>query len=65
MEPEGQLAYTTDPFAAACDLSDWTIRRAIRRGELVPRYPGKKKALILREEGERWLRSLPEEPCRG
>lgn len=62
MEDKGQLAYSIDHFAAVCDLSDWTIREAIRRGELVPKFPGKKKALILREEGERWLQSLPDEP---
>jgi len=64
VEDQGQLAYWIDHFAAVCDLSGWTIRQAIRRGELVPKYPGKKKALILREEGERWLQSLPDEPRR-
>jgi hypothetical protein len=64
VEKHGQLACTIDHFAAVCDLADWTIRQAIRKGELVPKYPGKKKALILRGEGERWLQSLPEEPRR-
>ncbi|UXN26139.1 hypothetical protein N8D74_04455 [Curtobacterium flaccumfaciens] len=49
MEDQGQLAYSI---------------QAIRRGELVAKYPGRKKALILREEGERWLQSLPDEPRR-
>jgi hypothetical protein len=63
-EPEcsDQLAYTIDNFARAVDVSDWTIRQAIRSGELVARYPGKKKALITKIDGQRWLASLPTEP---
>jgi hypothetical protein len=56
-----KLAYTIDNLARAVDVSDWTIRQAINSGDLIPVYPGKKKALIPKAEAERWLSSLPTE----
>lgn len=53
-----QLAYSLDHFAEAVDLSKEMIRLIINRDELVPSYAGT-KPLIMRDEGERWLRSLP------
>ena len=55
-----RLAYSIKNLATAIDLSDETLRKAIIAGELVPSYAGS-KPLILREEAERWLRSLPAE----
>lgn len=55
-----KIAYSLPNFAAAVDLSLEKIRQHIARGELVPSYVDS-KPLIMREEGERWLRSRPTE----
>ncbi len=55
-----KLAYSLDEFAAAVSLSKEFIRQQIAADKLTPSYAGA-KPLILREEGERWLRSLPAE----
>ena len=55
-----KLAYSIPNFAAAVDLSVTTIYDAIKAKELTPSYPNR-KPLIMREEGERWLRTLPAE----
>jgi hypothetical protein len=55
-----KLAYSIPNFAKAVDLSIEAVRQHIREGNLVPSY-SKSKPLIMREEGERWLRSLPAE----
>ncbi len=55
-----KLAYSIPNFAKAVDLSVEGVRQHIRDGNLVPSY-SKSKPLIMREEGERWLRSLPSE----
>jgi hypothetical protein len=55
-----KLAYSIPNFAAAVDLSIEKIRQHINRGELVPSYVDS-KPLIMREEGERWLRARPAE----
>lgn len=56
-----QLAYSIPNFAKAVDLSVSSIYEAINSNELVPVYPTKRKPLISRAEGERWLQSLPAE----
>jgi|GEM_PF-3568165 len=56
-----KLAYTLDEFAEAVSLSKAQIRKHIDANDLVPSYSGT-KPIISREEGERWLRSLPTEP---
>lgn len=55
-----QLAYSIPNFAKAVDLSVSAIYEAIKANELVPAYPNR-KPLITREEGVRWLQSLPAE----
>jgi len=55
-----KLAYSLDEFADAVSLSKEFIRQQIAAGLLTPSYAGT-KPLIMREEGERWLRSLPAE----
>lgn len=55
-----QLAYTPANFARAVDLSYEFIRQEMRDGNLVPSY-AKSKKLISRDEGLRWLKSLPTE----
>lgn len=55
-----KLAYSIPNFAKAVDLSIEAVRQQIRAGDLVPSYPNS-KPLITKEEGERWLRSLPSE----
>jgi len=55
-----KIAYSIPNFAAAVDLSIEKVRQHIARGELVPSYVDS-KPLIMREEGERWLRSRPTE----
>lgn len=59
-----KLAYTLQEFAEAVSLSDEQLRYHIKRNELVPRYSGT-KPLITVAEGERFLRSLPEERVSG
>lgn len=55
-----KLAYSIPNFAKAVDMSVEAIRQQIEEGYLIRSYV-KSKPLILREEGERWLRSLPSE----
>ncbi|MEV7934210.1 hypothetical protein [Curtobacterium sp. NPDC089185] len=63
-EVEWKLTYSIPNFAKVVDLSVTTVREAITRGDLVPSYPAKMKPIVTREEGIRWLRSLPHEPRR-
>lgn len=55
-----RLAYTIPEAAAAVGLSERTIRDAIRRGDIAPRYLGS-KPIIPAEELHDWLLSLPTE----
>ncbi|WP_058629193.1 hypothetical protein [Microbacterium testaceum] len=55
-----RIAYSLDSFAEAVDLSKEAIRQEIKANRLTPSFFGG-KPLIMREEGERWLRSLPAE----
>lgn len=55
-----KLAYSIPNFAKAVDLSIEQVRKHIARGELVPSYSNS-KPLIRREEGIRFLESLPAE----
>lgn len=55
-----KLAYTIDNFALAVDMSKQAVRNQIDAGNLVVSYPNR-RPIITREEGERWLRSLPNE----
>jgi hypothetical protein len=57
-----RLAYSIPNFATAVGLSDDTIRKAIDSGDLIPSLPTRagRKPIITREEGLRWLRSLPQ-----
>jgi hypothetical protein len=56
-----KLAYSIPNFARAVDLSETTVKLAITSGDLIPVYPAKRKPLITKQEGERWLQSLPAE----
>jgi len=55
-----RVAYSIYEAAAACGVSDATIRRAIRDGYLVAHYPTT-RAVILREELVAWIKSTPSE----
>lgn len=59
---DGRLAYSIAEFAAAVGLSTQMIRNLVRDNYLTVVYPtpSRSKALITREEGLRWLRSLPQ-----
>lgn len=58
-----KLAFSVVEFSEIVSISENQIRRHIK-GELEPQlvavYSGR-KAVITREEGERWLRQLPDE----
>ena len=54
------LAYTIPEAALAVSVSTDTIRAAIRRGDLAPRYVGR-KAIIPASELDAWLHALPSE----
>lgn len=53
-----KLAYTIAEAAEACGVSEPIIRRAIRKGDLVPRYPTS-RPVIPADELADWLKTLP------
>ena len=55
-----KLAYSLDEFAEAVSLSKEFIRQQIAAEQLVPSYAGA-KPLIRKDEGLRWLATLPAE----
>ncbi|GAA4147080.1 helix-turn-helix domain-containing protein [Leifsonia shinshuensis] len=55
------LAYSIPDAAAACGYSEASIQRAIAKGDLAPRYANS-KGVILADELDEWLHSLPTEP---
>lgn len=55
-----KLAYSLEEAAAATGYGQTTLKVAIRRGELVPRYANA-KPVIPTSELESWLSSLPTE----
>src|SRR5690606_24603706 len=56
-----KLAYTLEEDAEATGYSSRTLRIAIRRHDLLARYANT-KAIILADELQDWLKSLPTEP---
>ncbi|ALE91797.1 hypothetical protein AOC05_04820 [Arthrobacter alpinus] len=58
------LAYNLEEAAEATGYSVGTLRIAIRRNDLLARYANT-KAIILADELQEWLRSLPTEPKGG
>lgn len=58
---QGRLAYTYQEAAAAVGVSVDIIRRAVARGDLVPRYPSSRPVLPA-SEMQAWLEHLPTEP---
>lgn len=59
-EVKKRLALTLNESAEACGVSKWAIEEAIRRGELVPRYPNSKPVIRVVDLDE-WLENLPTE----
>lgn len=58
------LAMTIDDAAAASGVSAKVIRRAISRGDLVPRYPTSRPVLLV-DELRDWLETSPTERPKG
>lgn len=56
-----KLAYSIPNFAEAVDYSITTIYDEIKAGRITPSYANR-KPVIPREEGMRWLSTLPAEP---
>lgn len=56
----GKLAYSIPELADAVSLSVTSIRDAIDRGDLKPKYPNR-KPIIPAVEAQRWLDSLADE----
>lgn len=54
-----KIAYTILEAAEACGVGHDVIRKAIRSGQLVAKYPAR-KALIMRTDLELWLTNSPE-----
>lgn len=54
------IAYNVVDAARACGVSDVVLRRAIRSGELIARYPTS-RPVILRTDLEAWLNATPEQ----
>jgi hypothetical protein len=61
---KSKLAYNLEEAAAATGYSVSTLRIAIRRNDLLARYANT-RAIILLDELQDWLRSLPTEPKGG
>lgn len=61
---KSKLAYNLEEAAAATGYSASTLRIAIRRHDLLARYANT-KPIILADELQEWLRSLPTEPKGG
>jgi len=59
--PHPPIAYSVEAAAAAVGYSEATIRLAIQRGELAPRYANS-KAIVLHDDLHAWVHSLPSEP---
>ena len=60
-----QKAFSIARLAEVYDLSPDSITKAIKNGDLAPRYFGT-KPLIAVEEADRWFATLPEEkPARA
>ena len=55
-----KLAYTLEEAAAACGYSIDTIRRALRKSEMVASYANSKPVILL-DELVAWLQALPTE----
>lgn len=60
LEQSDRLSYSIPNFAKAVDVSVEKVRQHIERGNLVKTYIDT-KPVIRREEGLRWLRTLPNE----
>jgi hypothetical protein len=58
--PIERKAYTLAEAAAVCGVGITVIKEAADRGELIKRYPTS-RPVILADELEAWLRSLPSE----
>jgi len=58
-----KLSYSVAGLSEATEISTDEIRRAIKRGDLIPSYIGT-KPFVTRTEAERWLSTLPSEPVR-
>jgi excisionase family DNA binding protein len=56
---EAQLAYSIPQVAELIGETDLAVRRRIERGELPARRWGRRRIVILREDLEQHLRSLP------
>jgi hypothetical protein len=59
-----KLSYSVANLAPATDLSVDTIQKAIKAGDLRPKWFGT-KPIILRDEALRWLDSLADESSRA
>lgn len=57
---EGRLAFTLPEAAEVAGVGVTAIKEAADRGELLKRYPTS-RPVILAEDLEAWLRSLPTE----
>ena len=57
--PDNKLAFTIEEWARATGESRSSTYEALRRGALKAKKRGR-RTLILREDGERYLASLPD-----
>lgn len=62
MSTEPKQAYTVQSAAKAYDVSMDTIRAAIKRGDLVAKYPTS-RPIIGADEMRAWFDALPTEPA--
>ena len=55
---DGKLALTLPQAAEACGVSVEIIRRAVDKGDLIPRYPSSRPVVLVKDV-EAWLESRP------
>lgn len=58
--PVGRLAYSVPEFAELVGLSDEQIYKHIARGDLTPKFSGRKRIIPV-AEAERFIAELPDE----
>lgn len=55
-----RISYTIAEAAETCGVSEPVIRRAIRKGDLVPHYPTS-RPVLLADDLHEWISSSPTE----
>lgn len=63
MDTSTRISYTMAQAAAETGLSERTIRRAVKNGDIAARHFSARRILIERAELESWIGALPSQPA--